>query len=668
MIMPPEVEPPKSALKRPFPNRRSFSSLALPTALTLLAIIYMGPWYPEMPAASLDSSWKMVVQYAFDHSWQFGTDIIFTFGPLGFLSSGLFDPESYKWLVLLWTFHAVLLVATLSALAPRGSAKLLVATVLLAVAGGAVFHHDAYVIMSPFMLLVLYTTRPDSKWLIFGWSVFLAVLALSKFTIFPAALPILFLIALTDLLRFRRLPLSLLSFTLSFFVLYRVSGQRFASLQPFFASVWDISSGYSHAMHVRGPASEIFAFALIAVALLLCVLIVEVRRARDEHHWLAAVSLMLALLLSVFVSFKSGFVRHDGHSLIAWGGLILASTVLAGRAKLVSGKSSASVAIVAIGFISFGLTLAAFHHHLRFFPSQSFSPSYLWTRSTGAAHTVFTWNAHLQLLEQQHQAALANIRAQHPLGHIDGTVDVFDINQAVVIAANLDYKPRPVFQSYSAYTAPLIRRNLEFFESANRPQNVLLQLVPVDYRLPSLEGGPVWLRLINDYDLLGSRAEFLLLHQRRHPGDLALSRLSQISSKPGDIIPVPQIEAPLFVRITLRNNLAGKLISALFRESFVYIDTQLAPGQWRSQRFIPSMASEGFLLSPLIDDTADFAALLAHPQHPEHRPEKSPSAIRISLGRTGSRLFDKNMTVEFYRVGFSTSAAEHELQHAVAGR
>src|SRR3954447_25882658 len=64
----------------------------------------------------------------------------------------------------------------------------------------------------------------------------------------------------------------------------------------------------------------------------------------------------------------------------------------------------------------------------------------------------------------------------------------------------------------------------------------------------------------------------------------------------------------------------------------------------------------------------DFVALLAHPQHPEHRPERSPSAVRISMGRTGSRLFDKNMTVEFYRVEFSTSITEHELQHAVAGR
>ena len=41
----------------------------------------------EQPPLELDPSWHAAVEYATAHHWQFGTQIVFTFGPLGFLST-----------------------------------------------------------------------------------------------------------------------------------------------------------------------------------------------------------------------------------------------------------------------------------------------------------------------------------------------------------------------------------------------------------------------------------------------------------------------------------------------------------------------------------------------------------------------------------------------------
>ncbi len=62
-----------------------------------------------MPAPDLDSSWALALGYAFNHGWQFGKDIVFTYGPYGFLYGKLFDPDNYSlslgiWLVFAATF------------------------------------------------------------------------------------------------------------------------------------------------------------------------------------------------------------------------------------------------------------------------------------------------------------------------------------------------------------------------------------------------------------------------------------------------------------------------------------------------------------------------------------------------------------------------------------
>ena len=50
----------------------------------LVAGIFM---FPTMPGPGLDPSWRMALGYMFEHGMQFGRDVIFTYGPLGFIMS-----------------------------------------------------------------------------------------------------------------------------------------------------------------------------------------------------------------------------------------------------------------------------------------------------------------------------------------------------------------------------------------------------------------------------------------------------------------------------------------------------------------------------------------------------------------------------------------------------
>ena len=56
---------------------------------TLLVIVCLT--FPLMPSYELDPSWRMALGYFFEEGMQFGSDVVFTYGPLGFIMGKTFS-------------------------------------------------------------------------------------------------------------------------------------------------------------------------------------------------------------------------------------------------------------------------------------------------------------------------------------------------------------------------------------------------------------------------------------------------------------------------------------------------------------------------------------------------------------------------------------------------
>jgi hypothetical protein len=65
------------------PYRGWSRRMALPLLTMLLTLLLIR--MPTPPVLGLDGSWSMALLYFHQHGFQFGRDIIFTYGPLGFL-------------------------------------------------------------------------------------------------------------------------------------------------------------------------------------------------------------------------------------------------------------------------------------------------------------------------------------------------------------------------------------------------------------------------------------------------------------------------------------------------------------------------------------------------------------------------------------------------------
>ena len=67
-------------------------------ALLLLALL---PWRPLLYDAALDPSRQMVLHWAYAKGIVFGRDLVFTYGPLGFLNWRYYHPETFALLMTL---------------------------------------------------------------------------------------------------------------------------------------------------------------------------------------------------------------------------------------------------------------------------------------------------------------------------------------------------------------------------------------------------------------------------------------------------------------------------------------------------------------------------------------------------------------------------------------
>jgi hypothetical protein len=196
-----------------------------------------------------------------------------------------------------------------------------------------------------------------------------------------------------------------------------------------------------------------------------------------------------------------------------------------------------------------------------------------------------------------------------PIPRFDGTVDIYSFQQSSLLASDNRWSPRPTPQSYAAYNPTLARLNDEHLKSRNRPDNILFRVEPIDGRLPSLEDGLSWPTLFNLYYPIRLENELLYLRKRGSSSpQKPMTELLVAQHRLGEEVVIPE-KKPLFAQIELLPTVLGSLASLLFKPPQLTISVILSDDTKRDFRFTSSMARSGFVISPLVTDTTEFAFL-----------------------------------------------------------
>jgi hypothetical protein len=195
----------------------------------------------------------------------------------------------------------------------------------------------------------------------------------------------------------------------------------------------------------------------------------------------------------------------------------------------------------------------------------------------------------------------------------DADIDMVSNVQAMLFLNGLHWAPRPVFQSYPAFTPKLLDVNQEFYRGSRAPRFVLFQLSPIDGRFPATEDGGVLFELLRRYRPAVEEKGYFLL-QRLESADSEESpsplRTVEWTTRLGEVVPVFLMPGEyLTASFRFRLRPGGKLLHVLYRNPLLYVNLLLSDGSSRRYRLVPGLAAHEFLLNPLVENSEDFVGL-----------------------------------------------------------
>lgn len=585
-------------------------------------LCFFSPLQLQFPQSGLDPSWRLALVQARIDRLLFGSQVVFTGGPLSHVYTHLYDKSlmSEKFLaaaIFILFFVAVFLQAM------RINKNALVVFVASLPLVFNLFDDPIYLGIPLAAFFAIASPQSELRKLIvllLGVAA-AAVITLAKFSILPMALVAFALVDIVALSQ-RRAPICLIAYAACVMVVFALTSPD-ASLPNFIRASFDVASGYAEAMGTPGSARHILPVLALATGCFATILAFERRsRATGDSTLLISSCRILCVTTYLFICIKAGLVRHGVHQAITWYGISFAAAVyFVFRASPSPLRASHSLRKEWLLRPSFLLA----------FVFAGFCGAQLWLSSQGVStnrdllvrqlllpyERMSQWidfiknpKSWLDAQETMRAEAIKRVRIEQPLLPLKGTVDAIPSIQAALIANGLAYHPRPTIQEYTTYTKTLIEKDRAFFTGDSAPDYLLMTPGAIDGRHPASAEGALWPLFLSLYAPSESIGNLILLKKRDHPIAAPMRQIrADTISLNAPIMMDALASRAVFSKIDVQPTFAGRLATFLFKSAMLYIDVEYIDGAKASYRIIPAMAREGFFISPLIENSIEYLAL-----------------------------------------------------------
>jgi len=629
-------------------------------------IIYFFITFLPIPwgiSTGLDPSWQYAISYASDQKMTFGKEIIFTYGPLGFLIHGSATESNFQAILSFrWAIHLILSIIFGIEIFRNYHKKDLISLsiIIFFMFSFEVLNGSTdYALLLIFLMLLPYEINFRRQYQVILCSSLLGILAgiclTMKFTlgvsIFGASLLYyignILNITRSNTTSFLHKPLIfIISSILTLHVTLNVLSQNSASVIEYLKNCLEISSGYSTAMSIVGSAWET-ASAIFFLTLILVLLVTKSINNRDSMGY------NLALAFISWIAFKHGFVRQDAHVLIFVSfvpfvvylclrqsnnnNLRLRKAILSTTAQVIS-----ILVILIYLFIPspFGQVVPNFRSIIK--------ESLFMTTFTQKLNYIF--HVDVSKIIAPYRENLFGARLPiHVMNEIkDKIIDVIPWEISLIPANNLMWQPRPVFQSYSAYTSSLDNLNAESILMKKRDY-ILYNFQSIDGRHPFFDEPETFFYVFCNYTVSPDISGYVNTDAIKNI--MILRKREKSICSPSSTVNLHhsilwkndfQLNTPsnTLVRASIKFNysLIGKIYKTLFRLPPIYIKV-IDSSQGSSQyRIVPDNAPNGIIINFLPQDPDDVLAMF--------RGDLPIPVKRISFSTSNYLLFSKFIDIK----------------------
>lgn len=572
---------------------------------------------------TLDASWQWALAEAVHNHLQFGTQFLWTYGPLGFLETPFQGGPKTLWVfaVVVGAVARVGFVIALidlvrrspwyRGLSPGEFAALTVAIVLI---GLGVLNLGLEFILAALAvtLLVGVVFAGDRSQAtvtrLYVAAGLLALTSLIKSSVFPLA--ILLIICSVGYIwtgvrasHRQKAGLTvgvLLTYGVTTAVLWFLAYQGLGNVASFVSGSEEIVSGFAAAMGTPGYGFEVILIMILAVVAIctfgMPALIDASRRGRADDSsvgpppWARPVWTIVILGCFTFIYWKEGVVRQDpGHLSYSVISVSLASLLL--LSCIAPLRMGSATIVIVLGLTALVMVLFA----PGIVSSSAPDPNVL-AASTGL-RTMLSPGRY----QVQNSADLAKLRQEYrvpgPMLSVIGRhpVAILPYNLTIGPAYNLDQTLLPVSQLYSAYTSQLDHLDASFLQ-AQRIPFVLMQTFDMDGRYNFWTAPATYNEILSNYSIVDSGNQYVLF--KLQPRTTTAVKRSTSELRVGQWITVPSCsKGSTTVSFTLHLTTFTALVGFAYRLPTVYVYMRLNGAVLGPYRFVWPLAPDGLNLS-----------------------------------------------------------------------
>ena len=514
----------------------------------------------------IDGSWVLANSWAHVEGLRWGSDLAYTYGPLGFLRSPIpFGPTLVAGGIAFWVGSAAGIIWASIRLLGTGPAAWLIAFLSASLASTV---PEVSMPLVGVALLALGTrlkpTGVPVGWAYLGLGVASAVLFLTKLNIGVTAAAVAACLAMCGPSRSRALLGLVGGFGVGVVSLWFVSGGRIEGLAQFLRDGFELSLGYSHALSngSRTPGAVVVYAAGVALFL---TLVGSGWWAAREFSRLVRVGAGAALVILGSSAWLQGFGRFDpGHLAIYFS--LVGATCLPLVWAAVPARSWRVLAVSGCYLLAAGPLLVALGSPGGGAPVRLASPMALVHPVTSARHVgdavrltldESARDARLQALRDSFSSAAA---LPDPIAEALGGLHAHAEPQSggAVWAAGGRWAPVPVYQTHMAYTEYLDRRNSDSLLDSQRTEAVLREDVGLDNTNPLWQSPSLQLAYLCNFreSLADARWSLLVRGEDRCGPARDLGEVQVLARRP---VAVPEAAGIVVGQVTPDARIAGRI-------------------------------------------------------------------------------------------------------------
>jgi hypothetical protein len=383
-------------------------------------------------------------------------------------------------------------------------------------------------------------------------------------------------------------------------------------------------------------------FALISVYYIISL----IRAGKLPIEKIAVVGLMC---FYVFLSYRNAFTRNDSHN----NGFFAFMPVFFAVAMFVMGYSKFVVArIVCV------LVIISCDYNLNL-PYATEGKGFIYNAFVGS---VLKYSSHA--FEKYDETIDPSYVIPNKALEIIGqqSIDIFPTDVYILQQNKLNYKPRPVLQSYSVYSRSLDSLNAaHFYATDERPEFILYEESSIDNRYPVWDESRTKAMLRLNYDYTGSVSlkndttfsdeygNYLLLKAKKSvPKQPQFDIIYEQQVKLGDTVYINFPDtAAIYASVAIDYSTTGKLNNIIFQPAilditFLFNSDTLLP---RSKKFraVKPIMSAPVLINKLVEKNSDFLNFISG----DLVLNRNISGFYFSANRAND--FERNVKIRFYK-------------------